>query len=154
VSCRQHAAKSCIRCEAPLCSEHEPARNQRCGDCEAIFATRRDQIDAFKWQPSLQREAFVLFASVILKLGMMAILMGLLLWTLGEIRDTAAVMSATGLWTVVFLAIRRVADGPSKRAMRWRARRSFLRQRRRPTLGPGPRPTSGLHPAPSNSSSF
>lgn len=135
MSCRQHAHRACPRCDAPLCPAHEPPRDERCEDCEAAFNALRDEIESTPWRPSLQREAFVLFASVILKLGMMAIVVALLLWVLDVIPNTTQVLGATAVWTVALLAVRRLAEGPSKRAMTRRARRSFLKQHVRAARG-------------------
>lgn len=39
--CREHAVARCIRCERPVCAEHEPGRDERCAACEAEYEQQR-----------------------------------------------------------------------------------------------------------------
>lgn len=129
VSCREHAVRTCLRCEAPLCPSHEPAANdERCADCEAGFQELKKQIVATPWEPSLQREAFVLFASVIIKVAMMGVAVVLLLWALGEFPHTNLVVGSSASLVVALLAVRRLHEGPNKKKLARRARRTFLKQ--------------------------
>jgi predicted nucleic acid-binding Zn ribbon protein len=40
-ACGGSAESSCTRCGLPVCPAHRPARDRRCGECEASFRRRR-----------------------------------------------------------------------------------------------------------------
>ena len=37
VDCPEWASVACLRCGRPLCSQHQPAEDRRCGDCEREY---------------------------------------------------------------------------------------------------------------------
>jgi len=40
-ACGGSAEATCTRCGLPVCAAHRPARDRRCGECEALFRRRR-----------------------------------------------------------------------------------------------------------------
>jgi len=96
----------------------------------------RGEIEATNWKPSLEREAFVLFASVILKIGLMAVVLLILLLVIGVFHDIAGFIAAVAGWTAAFMVVRRLAEGPRQKTRFRRARQNFLSQHLR-----SPRPT-------------
>ena len=82
------------------------------------------------WKMSHEREAFVMFASVVLKFGLVAILLAFGMLGLGALRGTATTIVAAVAWVIALLVVRRIAEGPNRRQMLRRARRRFLDQRR------------------------
>lgn len=59
---------------------------------------------------------------------MMAVAVVLLLWALGQFPHTNLVVGSTGGVVVSLLGLRRLHEGPNKKALARRARRVFLKQ--------------------------
>ena len=124
----------------PLCETHTPSAERRCDDCELEYESGYSELLKAEWKMSQGRESFIILASLVLKVAMVAILMALLLIALGAMTGATEWLAGAVLWVVALMATRRLAEGPNFKGRARRARRRFLRERLRqlPLLGVTP----------------
>lgn len=110
--CGGPAESTCTRCGLPVCAAHRPARDRRCGECEASFRRRRPA-----------RLITYVLALVGSSVGLVVVLLFLVLATGGGALGVAPLI-LFGSFPIIL------------HRLEFRARSRFLAERRRVALPP------------------
>lgn len=98
--CKQPAETSCLRCQAPLCSEHRPVGERRCDKCELFFREQMASLPVLATpNPGKTLKEHYVAAAITGTLGgLLGIAIGLVFWSL-----SAVILAGGGLAILFFL---------------------------------------------------